>query len=138
MKFTSVLPGVFLFASALSGCGFTQDKNPSAGSGPTTTTTTTGSPTQTGVGTGTTATFSNVSSEILQPNCTSCHSGSSPSGGVDLSSYTGVMAVVTAGSPSSSNLYTAVNGGIMPPGGSLAQSDIALIDSWITAGALNN
>ena len=87
-----------------------------------------------------TATFSSINTSILQPKCTSCHSGSGASGGIDLSSYSSVIAAaVTAGNPSTSKLYTATSGGLMPPGGSqLSSTSLQAISDWITAGAANN
>lgn len=50
---------------------------------------------------------------IMAAHCTSCHSGSSPSAGINLSTYAGVAAAVTPGS-ASSRLVTATQ-----PGGSM-------------------
>ena len=123
----------------VAGCGFTQYPNSNSGTGSsasTGSTSPTGSPTA--VPSGTPATFAEVSSQVLS-NCTSCHSGSSPSGGIDLSTYSGVMTVVSAGNPSASQIYTAVSGGVMPPGsGGLPASDVTLLSEWITSGALDN
>jgi cytochrome c len=82
---------------------------------------------------------------LFQKNCTRCHGGSSPRQGLSLDSYAAVMkgssggAVVVAGNPDKSALYSLVKSGAMPFGGSkLADADIQKISDWITAGAPNN
>ncbi len=86
-----------------------------------------------------TATFTWINANVLQPNCVSCHSGSSAPSGIDLSSYSSVMSsAVTAGNPSSSKLYTATSSGSMPPSGALPAADVTAIQSWIQAGAAND
>ena len=136
-----VVATAFMVSIPFAGCGFTEYKSPTSSSttSPSTGTVGTGGNpgTGTGTGTGSAATFSEVSSQILS-NCTSCHSGSSPSAGIDLSTYTGVMSVVSAGNPSGSTIYTVVSGGIMPPSGALPSSDVTLLSDWITSGALDN
>lgn len=72
-------------------------------------------------------------------NCLNCHSGSSPSGGIDLSSYSGVQTVGLNG-----KLYNAVaqNGQASampkPPAPKLPACDISKIKSWAEAGCPNN
>ena len=74
---------------------------------------------------------------IIANKCVGCHSGSSPQGGVDLSSYSAVLAQVTNGklwgSVSHSAGYFA-----MPVGGSLSTCELTQIQKWISQGALNN
>ena len=85
---------------------------------------------------------------IWNRSCTSCHSGSSPSGGLDLRagvSYSNLVNVISptynvwrvrSGKPDSSVLYHKIidsgrYGGKMPPGGSLSSDEINLIRRWI-------
>jgi hypothetical protein len=74
---------------------------------------------------------------ILQNNCTSCHGGTTISGNVDLSTYTGVATVIKNG-----KLYGAVThttGYIPMPSSSQKLSDcnILQIKKWIVAGYPN-
>lgn len=72
-------------------------------------------------------------------NCLNCHSGSSPSGGIDLSTFSGVQTVGLNG-----KLYNAVaqNGqaSAMPkaPAPKLPSCDISKIKAWAEAGCQNN
>ncbi len=82
---------------------------------------------------------------LLQKNCTRCHGGSSPRAGMSLEAYASVMkgssggAVISAGNPDKSPLYTLVKSGAMPLGGTkLADADAQKIFDWIKAGAPNN
>lgn len=85
------------------------------------------------------ATYSSISSLIIKPECTGCHGGAAPSGGIDLTTYMGVMKEVTAGNMNTSVLYTDVSNGIMPKGGAmLSANQISIIGQWIAAGAKNN
>jgi hypothetical protein len=85
---------------------------------------------------------------IWNNRCVSCHSGSSPSGGLDLRagvSYSNLVNVISptynvwrvrSGKPDSSVLYhkiidSGIYGGKMPPGGSLSSDEINLIKRWI-------
>jgi hypothetical protein len=73
----------------------------------------------------------------ISNKCVGCHSGTSPQGGIDLSSYTGVKTVVTNGklwgSVSHSPGYLP-----MPVGGSLLPCELVQIQKWIMQGAPNN
>ena len=74
---------------------------------------------------------------IMSTNCTGCHSGSSASGGIDLSTFNGVSTVALNG-----RLVGAVTQApgfiAMPPGGMLSDCDIKQIEKWVAAGAANN
>ena len=92
-----------------------------------------------------TVSFSKDVLPLFQKNCTRCHGGGSPRQGLSLESYQAVMkgsnngAVVVAGNPDKSPLYTLVKSGTMPFGGTkLADADIQKISDWIKAGAANN
>ncbi len=83
-----------------------------------------------------TATYSSISSHILQNGCVGCHGGS---GGYSFDSYSNTMKAVAAGSPSSSLLYRSISSGSMPQSGTHPSSaQIQVISDWITAGAQNN
>lgn len=74
---------------------------------------------------------------ILSSNCNGCHSGGSPSGGINLTSYSGVSAVASSG-----KLFNSVaqNGQSqpMPPTTKLSSCNISKIKSWVDAGYPNN
>lgn len=87
---------------------------------------------------------------IFQANCTtSCHSGTAPTGNLDLTTYAGLMdsigphaPVITPFLPDSSYLVKRIRGIVTPPmpliGSALQPSQIDSISDWIAAGALNN
>ena len=75
---------------------------------------------------------------IVAGKCQGCHSSSAASGGIDLSTYTGVKSKVTDG-----RLWGAVNhlAGFspMPKGGTkLSDCELGQIKKWMDAGAPNN
>ena len=81
---------------------------------------------------------------ILSANCTGCHGYS---GGLNLTSYSGLMSggnsgsAIIAGNHTASELYSRIvlpesSTLDMPPNGSLSQSDIDIIAQWIDEGAL--
>ena len=76
---------------------------------------------------------------IFDSNCTSCHGNS---GGLDLTSYSSLMAggnsgaVIVPNDHQSSILWQQINLGSMPPNGSLESNKIELIKKWIDEGAL--
>jgi hypothetical protein len=82
--------------------------------------------------------FASTVQPILNAQCTTCHSGLFPSGGVDLSSYNGALSECTPGNASGSTLYEAVSGAFS--GGKdmsvhLASSGQATtIQQWINGG----
>lgn len=98
--------------------------------------------------------FSTIVQPILTSNCTSCHSGSSPSSGFDQTSYAGVLAggtqfgtdVVFAGDSTKSKIIKKLRGTAgsrMPLSGiyastGLPDSLIVKIGEWIMQGAKNN
>jgi hypothetical protein len=83
-------------------------------------------------------TFSLSVKPIITNKCQGCHSASSPGGGYDLSTYTGVKTTVTNGKLwGSVNFLTGYSA--MPKGGSkLSTCELAKIKKWIDAGAPNN
>ncbi|MAT53949.1 MAG: hypothetical protein CMN32_05670 [Saprospirales bacterium] len=75
---------------------------------------------------------------VINSSCKGCHSGTNPSGGIDLSNYTGVKAVALNG-----KLLGAINWeqGFtpMPQGGNkLPDCTIAQVKKWIEEGAMDN
>ena len=79
---------------------------------------------------------------ILAANCLPCHGGEAPQQGLDLRTAPAILrggssgAAIEIGSSAKSVLVERVVAGTMPPGDShLAESEIALIRSWIDEGA---
>lgn len=79
---------------------------------------------------------------IFDQRCVQCHSGPQASGGLDLSSYSGVMAggrsgaVIIPGEASNSLLISYVNSGKMPKSGAKLTSDQkSLLENWVNSGA---
>jgi hypothetical protein len=68
---------------------------------------------------------------LLKSSCTSCHSGSFASSGVDLSTYAGAKANLSAANG-------AIQSGRMPLSGPLSATNKQLFQSWVTEGAPNN
>lgn len=80
--------------------------------------------------------FSQDIMPIIESNCKSCHSGSSPSGGALLTTYAEIQ-----GHASDGHLVktiTANGAPLMPPSGKLDDCKITLIKKWVNAGAPNN
>ena len=79
---------------------------------------------------------------IFSQRCVQCHSGGQPSGGLDLSSYSGLMAggatgaVITPGDAANSLLISLVSSGQMPRSGAkLSPDQVSLLQNWVNAGA---
>ncbi|PWU17975.1 MAG: hypothetical protein C5B49_07910 [Bdellovibrio sp.] len=122
-----VLALVFLSPAFLS-CGYVGPSNPGAYTSST-------SSSSGSSGYSNPPTFSEINSQIIQPNCLVCHS----SGTYTFTTYDTLIAggVVKSGSPSTSTLYLDVSSGKMPQGGTpLSTTDVNAIDNWISAGAL--
>ncbi len=68
-----------------------------------------------------------------------CHDGGRKSEGYNLRTYEGIMKGIKAGKPMSSECYTEIRSGSMPPSKSvqLTQLEKSTIKSWIKAGAQN-
>jgi hypothetical protein len=83
-------------------------------------------------------TYSGAITNIISNKCQGCHSGASPAGGHDLSTYTGVKARISDG-----KLWGAVNhiAGYSPMpknGPRLSSCELSQIKQWMDAGAPNN
>jgi hypothetical protein len=82
-------------------------------------------------------TYSAAVAPILQSACTGCHSGSSPSAGINLTTYADVEKVASNGRLLGSIKHQ--SGYVpMPTGGKLSDCQITQISKWIDAGKLNN
>jgi hypothetical protein len=68
---------------------------------------------------------------LLSASCTSCHGGSNPQSGIDLSTYTKVKSNATVAN-------TAIQSGRMPPSGALSAANKQLFQTWVNQGMLNN
>lgn len=80
---------------------------------------------------------------IFISNCamSGCHDAASHKEGINLTSYSSIMAGgIRAGNPGSSKLYQVIIDGSMPqrPYNKLSQDQINLLNKWITQGAKNN
>lgn len=81
-------------------------------------------------------TYSGTLAPMMQGSCNTCHSTTSPSGGVTTSTYDGLKTVALNG-----KLWNAVNRtqNWMPLGASkLPDCDLKKMDIWIRQGAPNN
>lgn len=89
--------------------------------------------------------FTRQVAPIFQAKCAECHGAETKEAGLDLSSYEAAMrgseygTVIEAGDADGSLLIEMVAAGEMPQDGDpLPAEEIALIRSWIEAGATNN
>ena len=81
-------------------------------------------------------TFSGTIWPVIQSTCTGCHSGTSPSGNVLLTSYNNVAVIASSGL-----LINSLKGaGVpkMPPAGSFSACKIRQFELWVDNGYLNN
>lgn len=81
--------------------------------------------------------YSTAIQPIIQNNCVGCHSGSSASGNINLSTYAGVKAVVVNGKLFGS-ISWAAGYSAMPKGAKLTDCKIKQVKKWIDAGSPNN
>lgn len=82
--------------------------------------------------------FANTVLPTLRTNCTGCHSGTTPSAGIDLNSYATVKVQAANGKLVGSISHSA--GFIPMPSAtvSLSACEISQIKAWVTDGMLNN
>jgi len=81
-------------------------------------------------------TYSGTIAPIMSSYCTTCHSGSAPSGGISLTGYSAVQTVASSGL-----LMNALTGNgvpVMPVSGSLPACKLTQVKIWIRNGMLNN
>jgi len=74
-------------------------------------------------------TYVNDTKPIFDSRCLFCHSGPNPTAGLDLSTYAGVMTVVTPGDPNSRLIQMTQPGG--PMNGYLLSGQADIIRQWI-------
>lgn len=81
--------------------------------------------------TSTTVTYSANVSALMSANCTSCHSGSSPQGNLDLSTFENVK-----NSAESGTLLTRISStsNPMPPSGLMSESNQSIMTNWRDGG----
>ncbi len=79
--------------------------------------------------------YNNDVKNIVSANCVSCHGGSTPQAGLDLSTYVNVRFASENG-----NLLNRINNvtNPMPPSGVMPAATRAVIDKWVTDGYLEN
>jgi hypothetical protein len=82
--------------------------------------------------------FANTVLPTLRTNCTGCHSGTTPSAGIDLNSYATVKVQAANGKLVGSISHAA--GYIAMPSAtvSISPCEISQIKAWVTEGTLNN
>ena len=112
----------------------------SDGSTPTPTPVATATPS--GTPTNANVSYAMISSQVLENKCITCHNTNGSESRLPFDNYSNLMNTgeVSAGSPSSSNFYTAMSRGSMPPRSSgipaVTSAELKLISDWITEGAL--
>lgn len=83
-------------------------------------------------------TFAGSVQPLLQTNCFSCHTGSAPSGNINLMGYANVKTVADNGKLMGAVTHSA-GFSPMPQGGNkLSDCEILIIQTWIDKGTLNN
>lgn len=82
-------------------------------------------------------TYSAVVKVIMQNKCVGCHSTTSASAGIDLSTYAGVKVVADNGRLMGS-IKQLTGYSAMPIGGKLSDCEITQVQKWVNAGKLNN
>ena len=80
-------------------------------------------------------TYSSLIVPIFQSSCISCHSGSSPSGNLNLSTHGNIVSAVN-----SKNLYARITStsNPMPPSGLMDGCKIKQVKKWIDSNMPNN
>jgi len=89
--------------------------------------------------------FANQVAPLFAEQCISCHGAQDPEAGLQLHTYEGVMkgseygTVVEKGDPDGSLLIEMISAGEMPQDADALTADqVAMVRSWIAAGAENN
>ena len=89
--------------------------------------------------------FAGQVAPLFAEQCVSCHGADDPEAGLQLHTYAGVMkgseygTVVEAGDPDGSLLIEMISAGEMPQDAdALSADEVAMVRSWIAAGAANN
>ena len=82
--------------------------------------------------------YSNDITPLLDAKCGSCHSGFSPEGNLDLTTYNSASDAVLVGDVLSRITLPLSSDLVMPPTGGLSECDIEKITRWLNDGAPNN
>jgi mono/diheme cytochrome c family protein len=88
------------------------------------------------------ATYTSIRQNIFVTKCLTCHSAGASESRYPLDTYASMMAngnLIKAGNPTGSSVYTAINGGSMPPRGytAVTAAELAVIKAWIQNGAVH-
>jgi len=83
-------------------------------------------------------TYSNSVWPTLETNCTGCHSGSSPGGGIPITNYNEVVVIVDNGKLMGSVKHETAYSPMPKNGGKLADCKIKEIEIWIADGTPDN
>jgi uncharacterized membrane protein len=82
--------------------------------------------------------YSTIVSSIMSTNCTGCHGGSSPSGGINLTNYAGVNTISRNGKLMNSILRNGLASPMPKNLPKLSDCDIKRIQKWVNEGSPNN
>jgi len=85
--------------------------------------------------------YSWLNTNVFQARCISCHSTAVANAGIDLSSYSRILATgsVNPGNPNGSSMYVATLSGTMPKTPpALSSAEVQAIFNWIQNGAVND
>ncbi|MEN9686644.1 MAG: hypothetical protein RLZZ28_2430 [Bacteroidota bacterium] len=89
--------------------------------------------------------FANYIQPLMNANCamSGCHDAVTHAEGINLSTYTGIMRIVSPGKAGSSKLYAVIkstgsNRMPPPPKPAFTADQLAKVQTWINQGALNN
>lgn len=83
-------------------------------------------------------TFTQNIKPIVDLKCKGCHSGATPTGGINLETHAGVYAVAISGQMLGAVRHQQGYPSMPPSGGMIPQCEIDQIQIWINEGALNN
>jgi hypothetical protein len=83
-------------------------------------------------------TFTGAVKPIITNNCQGCHSGNTPGGGFNLTTYSGVQTIAQNGKLLGTIKYMQGFSAMPKNGNMLSDCKITQIQKWIDAGALNN
>lgn len=83
-------------------------------------------------------TFTNNVFPVINSNCTSCHSGSAPSGNIRLENYNDISAAANNGRLLGVIRHESGWSPMPKGGGKLNDCDIAEIEAWVNDGTPNN
>lgn len=82
--------------------------------------------------------FSRDVQPIFSASCMPCHAPGGGAAKYDLTSFDKVATLVVPGKSGSSELFTVLDQGKMPPSGKLDPAKLAAVQKWIDEGARNN